>query len=215
MCGLSVCVSLCLHPFCLFVSISSALHTSLMCSPHQHVLQSDVWSFGITLWEAFSGGQRPYAGMKGTEVLEFLKMGRRLTPPPSCPKVLLCFFAFVCLRVLSALTWCVACAGVGGDHGRVLDGPARTALVVCRHCCRFQIEFSRVVGFLACILINQSSFLFFSIHGQNRKNCCLEHIYICLKHRCWTGRLLANGGTKWILMAHLARRCAQMRPFRM
>nr|XP_023421582.1 tyrosine-protein kinase ZAP-70 [Cavia porcellus] len=47
--------------------------------------RSDVWSYGVTMWEAFSYGQKPYKKMKGPEVLEFIKQGRRMECPPECP----------------------------------------------------------------------------------------------------------------------------------
>lgn len=47
--------------------------------------KSDVWSFGVLMWEAFSYGQKPYKGMKGAEVLQMLQQGERMNSPPKCP----------------------------------------------------------------------------------------------------------------------------------
>ncbi|ELR59356.1 Tyrosine-protein kinase ZAP-70, partial [Bos mutus] len=49
--------------------------------------RSDVWSYGVTMWEAFSYGQKPYkAGkMKGPEVMAFIEQGKRMECPPECP----------------------------------------------------------------------------------------------------------------------------------
>ncbi|XP_055313985.1 tyrosine-protein kinase Shark isoform X3 [Sitodiplosis mosellana] len=46
---------------------------------------SDVWSFGITLWEMFSFGEVPYGEMKGVEVIKMVEKGGRLTKPEQCP----------------------------------------------------------------------------------------------------------------------------------
>ncbi|KAK7099740.1 tyrosine-protein kinase SYK-like [Littorina saxatilis] len=46
--------------------------------------KSDVWSFGITLWEAASYGAKPYHRMKCQEVIDFIQKGNRLQKPIGC-----------------------------------------------------------------------------------------------------------------------------------
>ncbi|XP_043909675.1 tyrosine-protein kinase ZAP-70 isoform X3 [Protopterus annectens] len=48
--------------------------------------KSDVWSYGVTMWEAFSYGQKPYKKMKGLEVVEYIESGKRMDSPPDCPE---------------------------------------------------------------------------------------------------------------------------------
>ncbi|XP_060088814.1 tyrosine-protein kinase ZAP-70 [Heteronotia binoei] len=47
--------------------------------------KGDVWSYGVTMWEAFTYGQKPYKKMKGPEVIAFLEAGKRMECPPKCP----------------------------------------------------------------------------------------------------------------------------------
>ncbi|KAJ7337779.1 hypothetical protein OS493_007935 [Desmophyllum pertusum] len=47
--------------------------------------KSDVWSFGVLLWEIESAGKMPYSGLGGMEVVEFIKSGKRLAKPDECP----------------------------------------------------------------------------------------------------------------------------------
>lgn len=47
--------------------------------------KSDVWSFGVLLWEAFSYGQKPYKGMKGNDVMQMIESGNRMDSPVNCP----------------------------------------------------------------------------------------------------------------------------------
>ncbi|XP_063066624.1 tyrosine-protein kinase SYK isoform X2 [Engraulis encrasicolus] len=47
--------------------------------------KSDVWSFGVLMWEAYSFGQKPYKGMKGNEVIQMIEGGQRMDAPANCP----------------------------------------------------------------------------------------------------------------------------------
>ncbi|XP_060640007.2 tyrosine-protein kinase ZAP-70 [Anolis sagrei] len=47
--------------------------------------KGDVWSYGVTMWEAFSYGQKPYKKMKGPEVVTYIEEGKRMECPPKCP----------------------------------------------------------------------------------------------------------------------------------
>lgn len=48
-------------------------------------LASDVWSFGVTLWEIYSKGLEPYGDMGPAVITEFVLNGKRLTAPEQCP----------------------------------------------------------------------------------------------------------------------------------
>ena len=47
--------------------------------------KSDVWSFGILLYEIITNGIRPYPGMSNEEVIIKIKEGYRLQQPVRCP----------------------------------------------------------------------------------------------------------------------------------
>ncbi|KAG8228527.1 hypothetical protein J437_LFUL008984 [Ladona fulva] len=46
---------------------------------------SDVWSFGVTLWEMFSYGKQPYGELRGAQVIQLIERGERLPKPARCP----------------------------------------------------------------------------------------------------------------------------------
>lgn len=47
--------------------------------------KSDVWSFGVTIWEIYSFGAVPYEDMKGAEAIRLIDKGERLAKPEACP----------------------------------------------------------------------------------------------------------------------------------
>ncbi|KAM3931752.1 ephrin type-A receptor 3-like isoform 2-T2 [Leptodactylus fuscus] len=49
---------------------------------------SDVWSYGIVMWEVISYGERPYWEMSNQDVIKAIDEGYRLPPPMDCPVVL-------------------------------------------------------------------------------------------------------------------------------
>ncbi|XP_042127784.2 ephrin type-A receptor 10 [Peromyscus maniculatus bairdii] len=49
---------------------------------------SDVWSFGIVMWEVMAFGERPYWDMSGQDVIKAVEDGFRLPPPRNCPSPL-------------------------------------------------------------------------------------------------------------------------------
>ncbi|XP_076842367.1 tyrosine-protein kinase TXK-like [Brachyhypopomus gauderio] len=47
--------------------------------------KSDVWSFGVLMWEVFSDGRTPFGNKSNAEVVEEVSQGGRLYRPHKCP----------------------------------------------------------------------------------------------------------------------------------
>ena len=48
-------------------------------------IKSDVWSFGVTMWEVVTKGRWPYPGMSNAETSEQVQRGYRMPKPDGCP----------------------------------------------------------------------------------------------------------------------------------
>ncbi|XP_027871869.1 tyrosine-protein kinase Fes/Fps isoform X2 [Xiphophorus couchianus] len=51
----------------------------------RYTTQSDVWSFGILLWETFSMGMTPYTSMNNQQTRDEVEKGYRMPAPHGCP----------------------------------------------------------------------------------------------------------------------------------
>lgn len=54
---------------------------------NKYTLESDVWAFGVCLWEIFSFAMQPYYGMTHEEVVKYIKEGNTLHCPENTPLV--------------------------------------------------------------------------------------------------------------------------------
>ncbi|KAJ8375545.1 hypothetical protein SKAU_G00061250 [Synaphobranchus kaupii] len=60
-----------------WMALESILHRT-------YTHQSDVWSYGVTVWELMTFGSKPYDGIPATEIAGVLEKGERLPQPPIC-----------------------------------------------------------------------------------------------------------------------------------
>ena len=50
-------------------------------------IQTDIWSFGVLMWEVFSFAMQPWYGYTNEEVIEKVKGGEILSKPDNCPQL--------------------------------------------------------------------------------------------------------------------------------
>jgi len=58
-------------------SIANSVYTS----------KSDVWSYGVVLWELLTRGATPYPDVANWDVFSYIRSGRRMPQPHLCPDV--------------------------------------------------------------------------------------------------------------------------------
>ena len=49
--------------------------------------KTDVWSYGVLVWELWTRGAMPYENVPNSELINYLKSGQRLSKPEYCPNV--------------------------------------------------------------------------------------------------------------------------------
>lgn len=52
---------------------------------HGFTSKSDVWSFGVLLWEIYSFGRVPYPRIPIAEVVKYVESNQKMDPPEGCP----------------------------------------------------------------------------------------------------------------------------------
>ncbi|XP_016429181.1 muscle, skeletal receptor tyrosine protein kinase-like isoform X2 [Sinocyclocheilus rhinocerous] len=55
---------------------------------NRYTSESDVWAYGVVLWEILSYGMQPYYGMAHEEVIYYVRDGNVLACPENCPQEL-------------------------------------------------------------------------------------------------------------------------------
>jgi len=65
---------------------------------------SDVWSYGVTLWEIFSFGMAPRLG-EIKDLPTLIHRGRRLPMPKNCPKPVYELMLYKCWQYYPAERW--------------------------------------------------------------------------------------------------------------
>ncbi|XP_054708065.1 hepatocyte growth factor receptor-like [Uloborus diversus] len=53
-----------------------------------YTTKTDVWSYGVVLWELMTRGVTPYPDVDNWDILQYLKSGRRMPQPSYCPDLL-------------------------------------------------------------------------------------------------------------------------------
>ncbi|XP_070532000.1 tyrosine-protein kinase receptor TYRO3-like [Ptychodera flava] len=56
------------------------------CFKKQHYdTKTDVWAYGVLLWEIMTKGETPYPAIDNSELVDYLDKGKRLKKPPNTP----------------------------------------------------------------------------------------------------------------------------------
>ncbi|TPP55975.1 Receptor protein-tyrosine kinase [Fasciola gigantica] len=71
-----------LHPHSLMLPIRWMPLDSIIYG--KFTVESDIWAYGVLMWEVWSGGMRPYANYSDSDVLDLIRARKLLSKPTSC-----------------------------------------------------------------------------------------------------------------------------------
>ncbi|CAH8640876.1 unnamed protein product [Heterobilharzia americana] len=71
-----------LHPHSLMLPIRWMPLDSIIYG--KFTIESDIWAFGVLMWEVWSGGMRPYSAFTDPEVLDLIRSRQLLSCPQHC-----------------------------------------------------------------------------------------------------------------------------------
>jgi len=85
--------------------------------------KSDVWSYGVLLWEIITCGERPYTGIATEALLELIRDGYRMSIPIQCPQELYQMIKS-CWHLQPGLrpSWSQLVSSLQSLHSRTLPG---------------------------------------------------------------------------------------------
>jgi len=134
---------------------------------------SDVWSFGIAVWEIFAFGALPYYLLNNAEVTEFVQNRGRLEKPPHMPQNLFDLM----LRFCDGFHWITVSIFVFLDAQTSIRpiGPVLYKFaIVCRRVILSYCSFLLRVYFLHSIFLNEGENILYNIIV-----CSFFHVKIC------------------------------------
>ena len=68
-----------------YISLYYVLYTYLLTNYQVYTSKSDVWSYGVLVWELATLGAMPYPGARPETLLPLFQSGYRMDKPDKCP----------------------------------------------------------------------------------------------------------------------------------
>ena len=77
-------INSCCDYFYIFFSVPVKWLSPESLGEHLYTTKSDVWSYGVLLWELVTLGNTPYPGFQPERLFHMLTMGYRMQKPDHC-----------------------------------------------------------------------------------------------------------------------------------